>query len=316
MRGETGLNKRVLFDWQDWFVYIVLLALIVIFARLNPFFFTAQNFESIGRQTAMVSIIAMGATFVITTGNIDLSCGAIVGLVGVAAASYLRAGLGIFSASLFGIAIGAFVGLINGLLVAKIQIPAFLVTLGTMGIARGIALTVTNTKAVIIMDANFTRFWGAGSFLGLPTSILWTVLFFALTFWLYQFTIFGNYVKAVGGNKTAAAFSGVRIERTTIYVFVMAGILSAIAGLLMAARLKSGRPEVGNGLELDAVAAVILGGTALSGGRGKMVNTLVGSLLMGVIINGLIIMGVQSNVQEIIKGAIIIGAVSLSKNKS
>lgn len=307
--------KKKKFDWHNWFVYFVLIGLIIIFASLNKVFLTAQNFESIGRQTAMVSIIAFGATFVITSGNIDLSSGSIVGLVGIITAMCLRDGMGILLASGIGILIGAVVGFINGILVAKVKLPSFLVTLGMMEIARGFALTVTNTKAVIIVEESFTRFWGAGYLGVFPVSVLWTVLFIFLAFWLYHYTVFGNHVKAVGGNNTAAMYSGIKVNRVTIWVFTIAGVMAAIAGLLMAARLKSGRPEVGSGMELDAVAAVILGGTPLSGGRGKMVNTLIGSLLMGVIVNGLIIMNVQSNIQEIIKGIIIIAAVSFSEKK-
>lgn len=306
-------NKK--FEWRNWFVYFVLVGLIIVFSILSDKFLQMGNFATIGRQTAMTSLIAFGATFVITTGNIDLSVGSIVGLVGVASAAALRAGWGIAAASLVGIATGTVIGLVNGLLTAKVKIPAFLVTLGTMGIARGLALTVTNTKAVIVMDETFTQLWGAGEIAGIPTSIIWTLIFFALSFILYHYTSFGNYVKAVGGNRTASLYSGIKVDRVTIAVFIIAGFLSAIAGLLMTARLKSGRPEVGSGMELDAVAAVILGGTALSGGRGKMLNTLIGSLIMGVMINGLIILGVQSNVQQIIKGIIIIAAVSLSEKQ-
>jgi ribose/xylose/arabinose/galactoside ABC-type transport system permease subunit len=312
----TNLDKKEKkFEWRDWFVYFILVILIITFTLLSDKFFQFENFASIGRQTAMVSLIAFGGTFVITTGNIDLSVGSIVGLVGVISAMTLRAGFGVIGSSLSGLAAGTLIGLINGLLTAKVGIPAFLVTLGTMQIARGIALTVTNTRAIIIINNTFTRIWGAGAIVGIPTSIFWTCLFFLICFWLYHYTYFGNYVKAVGGNKTAAKYSGINTDKITIMVFVIAGFLASVAGLLMAARLKGGRPEVGGGMELDAVAAVILGGTALAGGKGKMLNTLVGSLIMGVIINGLIILGVQSNIQQIIKGAIIIAAVSLNKKQ-
>jgi ribose transport system permease protein len=276
---------------------------------------TVQNLQNIGRQTAMVSFVALGTTFVITTGNIDLSSGSIIGLVGVLSALCLKNGLGIAVASLVGIITGVVAGLANGLLVAKLKIPAFLVTLGTMGIIRGLALTATGTKAVNITVDNFAKLWGASSFLNFPTSILWTILLFILAFWLYQYTSFGNYVKAVGGNLQSAVFSGINVNKTIISVFLIAGIMSAIAGLIMAARLKSGRPEVGSGMEMDVIAAVVLGGTALSGGKGKIFNTVIGSLIIGVIINGLTIMGAQTNIQQVIKGIIIIGAVSLSEGK-
>jgi ribose transport system permease protein len=261
----------------------------------------------------MVSIVALGATFVITTGHIDLSCGSIIGLVGVLSAFCLKNGLGTPVASLVGIMTGLAVGSFNGLVVAKLKIPAFLVTLGTMQIARGIALTITNTKAVNIMTPSFTGFWGASSIGGFPTAIIWTILLFIIAFWLYQYNSFGNHVKAIGGNVQSSIFSGIKVNKVTLCVFLIAGCLSAIAGLIMAARLNSGRPEVGSGMEMDAIAAVVLGGTALSGGKGKMFNTIIGSLIIGVIINGLTIMGAQYNIQQIIKGIIIIGAVAFSE---
>jgi len=307
---EASITEKIKivkkFDWRDWFVFFILGALIIVFALLSDKFFQFENFASIGRQTAMISMIAFGMTFVITTGNIDLSVGSIVGLVGVITALALRAGVGVFESSVIGMVMGMVIGLVNGLLTTKVNIPSFLVTLGIMQMARGLALTVTNTKAVSIINNSFTRIWGAGTLLGFPASIIWTLLFFGICIWLYHYTYFGNYVKAVGGNRTAATYSGIKVDRITILSFVISGFLAAVAGLLMAARLKGGRPEVGAGMELDAIAAVILGGTALYGGRGKILNTLVGSLIMGVIVNGLIILGVQSNIQQIIKGAIII----------
>ncbi len=307
---DSNMKK---FQWREWFVFFVLIGLFIVFSCINPLFLSLRNLEAIGRQTAMVSIIAFGTTFVITAGHVDLSVGSIVGLVGVISAMCMRAGMDLVFALLIGVAAGAVIGLTNGILVAKAGIPAFLVTLGTMGIARGLALTVTNTKAVIITNSQFSQLWGAGSVLGIPTSILWTFLLFIISFWLYHYTTFGIYVKSIGGNKTASMYSGVKVDKITILVFVYAGILAGVAGLMMAARLKSGRPEVGSGMELDAIAAVILGGTAMSGGRGKMLNTLIGSLIMGILVNGLIIMGVQSNIQEIVKGVIVIAAVSLSE---
>ncbi len=311
--NKVFFNDKTKFQWRNWFVYFVLVGLIIIFSLLSDKFLQAENFATIGSQTAMTSLIAFGMTFIITSGNIDLSVGSIVGLVGITSAVTLNLGFGVLGSFFAAIITGIVIGYVNGILVAKAKIPAFLVTLGTMSIARGAALTATNTKAVIIMDETFPKIWGAGQIYGVPTAILWTILFFVLSIILFYHTSFGNYVKAVGGNQTAARYSGINVEKITITVFVISGFLSSIAGLIMAARLKSGRPEVGSGMEMDAIAAVILGGTSLFGGKGKMVNTLIGSLIMGVIVNGLIILGVQSNVQQIIKGLIIIIAVSLSE---
>jgi ribose transport system permease protein len=300
-------------SWHNWFIYIVLFLLVTAFSLLNKNFFSLTNFGVIGRQTAMVSLIAFGMTFVITAAQIDLSVGSIVGLVGMMATLSLQWGLGIFGASLVGMLTGTLVGLVNGVITAKLRIPSFLVTLGMLGIARGISLTVTGTQTVVVYNKAFPALWGAGMICGFPVSVLWVLLFLIITIVLYNYTVFGNHVKATGGNIVAAKFSGVNTDAVIIKVLMLSGFLSSIAGLLMTARLAAGRPEVGSGMELDAIAAVILGGTSLFGGRGSIINTLIGALIMGVISNGLVILGLGSSIQMIVKGAIIIAAVSLSE---
>lgn len=313
--NELEKNKSK-FIWQNWLVFFVLIFLVILFSLLSDRFMSSENIANIGRQTAMTSIIAFGMTFVITTGGIDLSVGAILGLSGLAVAGMMYSGMNYILASAVALSIGASVGIINGFLVANVRIPAFLVTLGTMSILRGIALTITGTKSVIITDQAFISFWGAGDIAGIPTSIIWTLLALIVCGWLYHFTSFGNYVKSVGGNETAAKYSGINTRKIMFLVFVISGILSAVAGMIMAARLKNGRPEVGAGMEMDAIAAVVLGGTVMSGGKGNILNTLIGSLIIGIVLNGLIILGLQQNVQLFIKGVIIIAAVATSeKNK-
>ena len=261
----------------------------------------------------MVSLIAFGMTFVITAAQIDLSVGSIVGLVGVISTMALGWGWGLVGASLAGMLTGTIIGCVNGIITTKLKIPSFLVTLGMLGIARGISLTVTGTRTVVVYDKAFPLLWGAGDIYGFPVSILWVLLFFVIAIILYNYTVFGNYVKATGGNLTAARFSGINTDGIIIKVLTLSGFLSSIAGLLMAARLAAGRPEVGSGMELDAIAAVILGGTSLFGGKGSIVTTLIGSLIMGVISNGLVILGLESSIQMIVKGIIIIAAVSMSE---
>jgi len=311
--NEVADLEKKKFNWRNWLVYFVLVAMVILFTILSKSFLTPDNVANIGRQTAMVSIMAFGMTFVITTGGIDLSVGSVLGLTGLAAAGMMYAGLGYIPATLVALGIGALVGLVNGFLIAKVKIPAFLVTLGTMSILRGLSLTITATKSVIITDETFVAFWGAGDFAGIPTSVIWTLLAFLICGWLYHFTTFGNYVKAVGGNVTAARYSGIKVEKIIFLVYIISGILSAVAGLIMAARLKNGRPEVGEGMEMDAIAAAVLGGTSMSGGRGNILNTLIGSLIIGIILNGLILLGFQTNVQKIFKGLIIIAAVAASE---
>lgn len=297
---------------RNWFVLIVLLILVIIFSLLNDKFSTLENFMVIGRQTAVVALLAFGMTFVITTAEIDLSVGSIVGLVGMVSTLALLNGAGIFLSSLAGVATGTLFGLFNGIITAKLKIPSFLVTLGTLGIARGIALTLTNTITVVLYNKQFAKFWGSGDVFGIPTSILWVIFFLLLSVFVYNYTPFGNYVRATGGNRIAAKYTGINTDKITIAVFAISGFLSGVAGLMMVARINSGRPEVGADFNLDAVTAVILGGTRLFGGKGSIVNSLIGALIIGVITNALVILGIQSNIQMIIKGAIVIAAVSIS----
>jgi ribose transport system permease protein len=313
MIKDTKTNSSKNIPWRNWFIFIVLVLLIAVFSLLNKNFFSLENFGVIGRQTAMVSLIAFGMTFVITAAQIDLSVGSIVGLVGVVSTMTLGLGWGLAGASIAGMLTGTAVGCVNGIITTKLKIPSFLVTLGMLGIVRGISLTATGTRTVVVYDKVFPLLWGAGDIYGFPVSILWVLLFFAIAIVLYNYTVFGNYVKATGGNLTAAKFSGINTDGIIIKVLTLSGFLSSIAGLLMAARLAAGRPEVGSGMELDSIAAVILGGTSLFGGKGSIVNTLIGSLIMGVISNGLVILGLESSIQMIVKGIIIIAAVSMSE---
>ena len=313
MTKDPKINSSKNYSWRNRFIYFVLVLLIVVFSLLNKSFFSLETFGVIGRQTAMVSLIAFGLTFVITAAQIDLSVGSIVGLVGVISTMALGWGWGLLGASVAGMLAGTAIGCVNGIITTKLKIPSFLVTLGMLGIARGISLTITGTRTVVVYDKSFPMLWDAGDIYGFPVSILWVLLFFAVAIILYNYTVFGNYVKATGGNITAARYSGINTDGIIIKVLTLSGFLSSIAGLLMAARLAAGRPEVGSGMELDAIAAVILGGTSLFGGKGSIVNTLVGSLIMGVISHGLVILGLASSIQMIVKGIIIIAAVSMSE---
>lgn len=303
-------------SWRNWFIYIVLLGLIILFTILNRNFFSISNFRNIARQAAMVSIIGFGMTFIITSANIDLSVGSVVALVSVMSAFCLKWGLGVILSSIIGIATGVLVGFINGIIVTKVKIPSFLVTLGMLGIARGTALTITGTKAVTIYSKTFKVVWGSGNVAGVPIALIWVVVMLAVMVGLYSYTIFGNHVKATGGNVVAAKFSGINTDRIVINSFLIVGFCTAIAGLIMTSRIGTGRPEIGSGMELDVIAAVILGGTSLFGGRGSIITTLVGALIMTIITNGLIILGVEYSVQMIIKGIIIIAAVSLTEKSS
>lgn len=300
-------------QWRSWFIYIVLTALIALFGILNENFFSVSNFANIARQVSMLSIAGFGMTFIITSANIDLSVGSVIALVSVVSTLFLKWGFGVAVASLAGIATGVLVGLVNGIIVTKARIPAFLVTLGMLGVARGTALTMTGTQAVTLYSRSFKSVWGAGNILQIPTALLWVLGVLAVTYVLYNYTTFGNHVKATGGNKEAARFSGINTDRVVVLSFLLVGFCTAIAGLIMTSRIGSGRPDIGVGMELDVIAAVILGGTSLFGGKGSVVSTFIGALIMTIITNGLIILGVEYSIQTIIRGAIIIAAVSLSE---
>ncbi len=314
--GIEKVKTTTLRSWRKWFIYSVLFALIILFSILNKNFFSVSNFGNIGRQAAMVSIIGFGMTFLITAANFDLSVGSVVALVSIISASSLEWGLGIAGASLAGIATGTLIGLVNGLIVTKVKIPSFLVTLGMMGIARGAALTITGGSSVTIYSKEFKVFWGAGMLAGIPIALLWVLLILAASYVLYNHTVFGVHVKATGGNIIAARYSGINTDRIIVKSFLIVGFCASIAGLVLTSRLGTGRPEIGNGLEMDAIAAVILGGTSLFGGRGSVINTLIGALIMTIITNGLIILGIEYSLQMIIKGVIIIAAVSVTEKKS
>jgi ribose/xylose/arabinose/galactoside ABC-type transport system permease subunit len=290
-------------------IYLAFIVLVIGFSFASPEFLSTSNMLNIGRQTAIVSVIAFAMTFVLTAGEIDLSIGSVMAVSSLIASLMLRDGSHWLMASLAGLVMGLVFGLFNGLLTTRAKIPSFLVTLGSMGIARGVALTLTDASTIAFINDDFARIWGAGDIGMVPTIIIWVAIIFVIAYFFYNHTIFGRYVQATGGNLTAARFSGINTDRIKLLMLMMSGLAAGLAGLLITARLYSGRPYVGQGLELDVIAAVILGGTSLFGGRGTIVGTLVGALLIGVVNNGLVLLGIATSVQMIIKGAIIIAAV-------
>ncbi len=301
---------------REYFVFIALAALILFFSLATPYFLTAQNFANIGRQTAIVSIIAVGMTMVIINAQIDLSVGSVFALCGMASALAMQniQNFWILGA-LTGIAVGILFGFINGMITVKLGVPSFLVTLGMLGVARGVALLVTDTRPVLIANDAYFQIFGQGSIFGLPTAVVWTLAVVATGVVVLHKSVFGLRVFATGGNPQAARFTGVKTDRVVITTFVITGGLVGLASLLFTGVAHAARPDLGVGLELDVIAAVILGGVSLFGGRGTVVGALVGSLMIGVINNGLVLMGVNSSVQQVIKGLIIIAAVSLLKKR-
>jgi ribose/xylose/arabinose/galactoside ABC-type transport system permease subunit len=295
-------------------LYVAFAILLVIFSLASPWFLSLDNFLNIGRQTALVSIVAMGMTFVIIARQIDLSVGSTLALSGMCAAlAMAHIADNWLVGALAGIGAGALVGLINGVLTTRLAIPSFLVTLGSLSAARGLALMLTNTKPVIITNETYFAIFGEGYFAGMPAPIAWTALATIVGVLLLHFSVYGRQIYAAGGNPTAALYSGIHIKRVTTLAFVLTGMLAGLAALVLSARSHAARPDVVQGLELDVIASVILGGCSLFGGRGFILGTLLGSLIIGTLNNGLVLLGVSSSLQLVIKGAIIVAAVAFTR---
>jgi ribose transport system permease protein len=264
------------------------------------------------RQTAMISVMAVGMTFIISAGEIDLSVGSIVALSALCAAKIMEITDSITLATATALAIGAAIGFINGIILTKVRIPAFLVTLGTQGIVTGLARTVTNLEAVPIVNETFNFIFGSGNIGAVSSLFIWTVIVVVIGNIVYKKTPFGRSVLAVGGNRTAARYSGVRTDRVRIAVMVIGGFLAGLAALMYSGRLHGARYTLGEDELMNVIAAVVIGGTSFSGGSGTVIGTLFGSIIMGMLNNGLLLMGLSVSEQMIARGAIIILAVSLS----
>jgi ribose/xylose/arabinose/galactoside ABC-type transport system permease subunit len=306
--------KLLLQGDRPYALYFAFAILLVVFSFASPWFLSIDNFLNIGRQTALVSIIAIGMTFVIIARQIDLSVGSALALSGMSAAlAMAHIGDNWIIGAIAGIGTGAIVGAINGVVVTRLNIPSFLVTLGTLSAARGLALLVTTTRPVIITNDSFVSLFGEGDIFGVPVPIIWTLLAVIAGILLLHYSVFGRQIYAAGGNPTAALYSGINIRRVTTLAFILTGALAGLAALVLSARSHAARPDVVQGLELDVIASVTLGGCSLFGGRGFVLGTLLGSLIIGTLNNGLVLLGVSSSLQLVIKGAIIVAAVAFTK---
>ncbi len=295
-------------------VYVGFLAILLFFAVTlqDRGFLTADNFANIARQTAMVSIMAFGMTFVLSAGEIDLSIGSIVGLTALVVAVLLREDLPVVVAVAGALAVGLLIGLVNGLLTTKLRIPSFLVTLGMLSIVVGLARVLTDLEAVPITDKGYAFLFGSGSIGPIPVLLVWTAVFLVVAHVVFRRTPFGRQVLATGGNRTAARFSGIRTDRIKVATLMISAGTAAVAGMLYAGRLQGARYTYGETDLMTVIAATVIGGTSLFGGRGSIVGALVGSLLMGMLNNGLLLMGLSVSEQLIARGVIIILAVALS----
>jgi ribose transport system permease protein len=286
----------------------------VVFTFLSSYFLQAQNLLNVTRQISINLIVAIGMTFVILTGEIDLSVGSVAALSGMATATVLQSTNSILLGILAGLATGILVGLFNGLLTVYGKIQSFIVTLASLGIARGLALAWNNGKPLSDLPDQF-GFFGAGYIGKVPVSSIIAVVVFIIGFLVLNKTKHGTYLLATGSNREAARLSAIPVNRYRVIAFIVCGLTSAIGGILITSRLLSAQPVAADGLELTVIAAVILGGASLSGGLGTIVGTLLGASIIGVIDNGMNMTGVSAFFQQIVKGMIILIAV-LAKRRS
>ena len=294
---------------------LVILFVGLALSLLTDTFLSVANFTNVARQISINGILAVGVTFVLLTAGVDLSLGSVVALSGVACATFAHPGdHSVFVPIAVGLLTGAACGLVNGVLVTRGGVAPFIVTLGMMTIARGLALIVSGGRPVADMSNELTAL--AGDFLGVPIPVLcFAGVAFAAWFFLRNFRL-GRHIYAVGGNENAARAAGVPVEKVKLFAYGLCGLLTGLAGVVLAARITTGQPNAGQAYELDAIAAVVIGGTSLAGGVGTITGTLLGVLLIGVINNGLDLMGVSSYYQAVIKGIIIVGAVWLDRRQA
>ncbi|MFY1713373.1 ABC transporter permease [Tritonibacter mobilis] len=290
---------------------LIVVSILMGFASEN--FFSVSNIMNVLRQVSIVGILAVGMTFVILTGGIDLSVGAVMALSGTLAAGLMvNMAMPGWVGLLAGLGVGVGLGLFNGAMVAWGRMPAIIVTLATMGIARGLGLLYSGGYPISGIPS-WISWFGIGRIGIVPVPVIAMVVIYALAWVLLQRTAFGRHVYAIGGNELAAKLSGVKTQFIKLTVYGISGLTSAFAALILTGRLMSGQPNAGVGFELDAIAAVVLGGTAIAGGRGLILGTLIGAVLLGILNNGLNLMGINPYLQDVIKGLIILLAIYIGR---
>lgn len=288
-----------------------------IVAVINPRFLSVANILNVFRQSSINAVIAIGMTFVILTGGIDLSVGSILAFCGAVSAAMLSSGINPILSLLVALVLGLFFGIVNGVLVSVMKLQAFIVTLVTMTFLRGATLVFTNGKPITVNDggALFENI-GGGYLFNIPIPIYITLILFVAGHYILTNTRFGRYTYAIGGNEEATKLSGIKVNNIKIWIYGISGILSALAGIITTSRLFSAQPTAGTGYELDAIAAVVLGGTSLAGGVGKITGTALGAIIIGVLGNALNLLDVSSYYQMMIKAAVILIAVLIDKKSN
>ena len=296
--------------WERYGILGVLLLLIGFMAVSAPNFVSIGNAFNVAQSVSVNAVLAAGMTVVILTAGIDLAVGSIVAVSGVSTVIALNAGFNPVLAVALGLLAAGLAGLVNGAVIAYLLLPPFIVTLGGLTYLRGVAYSLTDAKPVPIDGPSPLEWLGSGAIAGVPVAVIVMALTYVLFWFLLERTRFGRHVYAVGGNPEAARLGGVKVRRILIQVYVISGLTAGLAGITFAARVRSGQVTAGEGYELDAITAVILGGTSLFGGKGRIFGTLAGALIIGVLSNGLILMGVPFYSQLIVKGIVVILAVA------
>ena len=306
----AGISRRMRSWAQGIGLLWVLLILCGVAIYLSPSFLQTGNLLNVGRQVALFGIVSVGMTFVILTRGIDLSVGSIVGVASVSAAMMLAAGVSIPVVVLAALAIGALFGIFNGIGVVVLGMPPFIMTLGTLVMGRGIAMTIADGQPKSLGSAaEEFHFLGGGFMLGIPVPIWIFVAIVAVAYFVLRHTAFGRQVYAVGSNAEAARLAGINVPRVLMSVYVISGLLSALTALIFVSRLTVGEPTAGTNLELEAISIVVIGGTSLFGGEGGVVGTVIGAAIIALMANILNLLGISPFTQQIVKGAIILAAV-------
>ncbi|MBM3785640.1 MAG: ABC transporter permease [Acidobacteria bacterium] len=292
--------------------FLTLIGLFVFLAVASPHFLTATNLSSVVRQTAVFNTMALGMTLVIISSGVDLSVGSILAMGGLMGTMAMSKGQPIAVGVLAGVLTGAAFGLLNGTLVTQLRISPFIVTLGTMGIVRGLALVVSNGLPVHEIPKAFS-YLGEGTVVGVPFVLILLVACAAAVHFVLEHTRLGRYTFAIGSNNDAAVYAGIPVKFHTTMIYAICGLLTGLAGMIEASRLMTGQPTAGQGYELQAIAAVVIGGGSLRGGEGSVTGTLIGGFIMGLLANGCDLLGINPYVQQVIIGAVIILAVSVDE---
>ncbi|MEG1523744.1 MAG: ribose ABC transporter permease [Clostridia bacterium] len=309
------VNKNSVLGFiKKYQLFVILILVVAVLGMINPKFLTASNFSNIFKQIATNAILAAGMCFVILTGGIDISVGATLAFVGAIAVKLTSQGINIALVLLISLVIGGLVGLVNGIFVAHFNLQPMIVTLATMSIFRGLTYILTKGSPIPLKMAlpggQAFKWIGSGTIFGaIPFPLILVLIVYAIAFYILNKTAYGRHVYALGGNEEAARLSGINTKRSKTLAYVACGVMAAIAGIIISARVASAQPNAGESYEMDAIAAVVIGGTSLRGGEGRVLYTIIGAMIIGMLNNFLNLMGVDNYYQVVVKGVVILAAV-------